>query len=106
MARTMNEIAFLVATDEATYFNSKLLIFLEDEGFNHVGKGMFDNCPWVFIDLNKKVYAYGMPGIPYTGVIGGHAIKLSEFYTIYNIYKQYEGKELFVFKSKRFDYDD
>lgn len=27
MARTMNEIAFLVATDEATYFNSKLLIF-------------------------------------------------------------------------------
>lgn len=106
MARTMSEIAFLVATDEATYFNSKLLNFLDDEGFNNVGKGMFDNCPWIYIDLNKKVYAYGIPGIPYTGVIGGHAIRLSEFYTIYNIYKQYAGKELFVFKSKRFDYDD
>lgn len=106
MTRSMSELAFLVATDQATYYDSEILKFLKDEGFEKVGKGMFPNCPWLFIDLNKKVYSLAIPGIKYTGVIGDHAIKLSEFYTIYNIYKQYENKDVFTFKSKRFDYND
>ena len=67
---------------------------------------MFPNCPQLFIDLNKKVYSFAIPGIKYTGDIGDHAIRLNEFYTIYNIYKQYENKDVFTFKSKRFDYND
>ena len=106
MERSISELVFLVASDQAQSFDSELFKFLDDEGFSHYGKGMFDNCPWVYIDLNKKVYSYAIPGIKVTGVIGNHAIRLSEFYTIYEIYKQYENKNLFVFKSKRFDYDD
>lgn len=37
--------------------------------------------------------------------IGNHAITISEFLSIYSIFKEYEGKELFTFHSERFDYD-
>lgn len=38
MARIISELAFLVATDQATYFDSDLLKFLKNEGFKLVGK--------------------------------------------------------------------
>jgi hypothetical protein len=46
-----------------------------------------------------------MPGVELVGAIGSHAINIDEFMTIYNIYKKYENKELFVFHEERFDYD-
>lgn len=46
-----------------------------------------------------------MPGVCLAQPIGNHAITLEEFITIYDIYKKYEGKDVFVFHSERFDYD-
>ena len=57
----------------------------------------------MYIDITRKLYAYGMPGIAIVYVIGEHAITLDEFKTIYAIYKKYEGKELFTFHKERFD---
>ena len=55
--------------------------------------------------FTRKLFSYGMPGVAKAGVIGDHAITVDEFKTIYAIYKKYEGKDLFVFHSERFDYD-
>ena len=46
-----------------------------------------------------------MPGVAIVGVIGEHAITIDEFMIIFNIFKKYENKELFVFNEERFDYD-
>lgn len=47
-----------------------------------------------------------MPGVGLAEPLGNHAITIEEFKTIYSIYKKYEGKELFVFSSAKFDYDE
>ncbi len=60
---------------------------------------------WDFIDINSKTFAPAIPGIKVAEAIGNHAITIKEFKQIYHIYKKYEGKDLFVFKNERFDYD-
>ena len=63
-------------------------------------------CWWVYVNITRKEYAYGMPGVYLAKPLGNHAITIEEFETIYSIYKRYEGKDLFVFQKKRFDYDE
>ncbi len=72
-------------------WDSKFIKYLKSENFeswHH--KGFFANCNWLYINLNTKTYAPGMPGIQITKVIGNHAITIDEFFIIYNIYKKYE----------------
>lgn len=107
MKERICDVVFLVATYEAEDYNSDFIKFLKDEGFtDYTRKGIFPHCPRIYVDINHKYYAFALPGIKITGVIGNHAIRLNEFYTIYDIYKQYENKSIFVFKSKRFDFDE
>ena len=46
-----------------------------------------------------------MPGVEIVGVFGDHAITIDEFMVVFEIYKKYENKGLFVFDKERFDYD-
>lgn len=79
--------------------------WLRVAGFKSWGHEGHWGMPWVYVNLNSKIYAPGMPGIPITESICDHAITIEEFFTIYKIYEKYEGKERFVFYKERFDYD-
>lgn len=107
MENRIVEISFLVADDDLKNGDAKLVDFLEKEGFSqHRVTGYSPICPRIFVDLNQKLYARARIGVKFGTIIGNHAIREEEFYTIYKIYKQYEGKELFTFKKERFDYND
>ncbi len=97
--------AFLVCDESLKDVKAPFYEFLRSEGYTYgTNKGSF-GCPWAYVDITTKQYAYGMPGVSFVGEIGNHAITISEFMTIYNIYKKYEGKNIFVFHKERFDYD-
>ena len=107
MYQEFSKSVFLVATDDAMDPDSVFLKFLRDEGYQiNTSKGVFPNCPWIYVDIEKKLYAYAIPGFPVTDFVGDHAIRLNEFYLIYEIFDQYKGKDIFTFKKERFDYDD
>lgn len=89
--------AFLVYDDAFTDTSSSVYDWLKSEGFKFAGyKGSF-GLRWVHVNITRKQYAYGMPGICFAQPIGNHAITLDEFKTIYEIYKKYEGKSPLVF---------
>lgn len=69
-------------------------------GLSH---GWYEGVHWIYVNLNSKLYAPGMPGIPITTALGHHAVTIEEFKTIYNIYKKYEGKSIFTFHQEPFD---
>ena len=97
--------AFLVY-DKAIDGNDTFTKWLNDNGFSKWDKhGYYSGCSWVYINLNNRLYAPGMPGIAITSVLGNHAITISEFKTIYKIYEKYDGNDVFVFNTKKFDYD-
>lgn len=78
--------------------------WLKSEGFRYVGfQSYIQGCPLIYFDITHKLYTFGLPGIEISMVFRDHAITLKEFFTIYNIYKKYEGKEMFTFHNKRFD---
>lgn len=96
--------AFLVCDKSFLEFDAPFVQWLREEGFK-IGwcKGHYSNCPWMYINITRKLYAHGMPGVAIVPSIGEHAITLDEFKTIYAIYKKYEGKEIFTFHKERFD---
>ena len=96
---------FLICDDSFRKSGSPFVRFLASEGYTYGhNKGNY-GCPWLYVDITTKQFAYGMPGIGIVGVIGDHAITIEEFMVIFNIYKKYENKGLFVFHNERFDYD-
>lgn len=97
--------AFLVADNSFRSIDAPFFDWLRGEGFHFGGYHGNYGCEWVHINITRKQYAYGMPGVCLAQPIGNHAITLEEFITIYDIYKKYEGKDIFVFHSERFDYD-
>lgn len=81
--------AFLVYEKTLGKNDSPIYEWLHAEGFTFGGyKGNF-GCPWIYINITRKQYAYGMPGIALVQPIGNHAITIAEFQTIYAIYKTY-----------------
>ena len=97
--------AFLICDRSLGKNEAPFYKWLREEGFTHgYHKGNF-GCPWAYVNITRKQFAYGMPGVGIVQPIGEHAITIEEFQTIYSIYKKYEGKNLFVFHSERFDYD-
>lgn len=99
--------AFLVCDKTLKDKNAPFFKWLEDEGFSYgmLGHGHFPNVCWIYINLTSKLYIFGIPGIPLVNSVCNHAITIDEFKTIYEIYKKYEGKDIFVFHKNRFDYD-
>lgn len=74
--------------------------YLRNEGFKmwSKSKGSYDGVDWVYVNLNSKRYAYGMPGIPVTNPFGNHAVTIDEFKVIYEIYRKYEDKLVLSFE--------
>lgn len=98
--------AFLVCDRSLISVNAPFLKWLCEEGFVFGGYHGNYGCSWIYVNITRKQYAYGMPGVGLAEPLGNHAITIEEFKTIYSIYKKYEGKELFVFSSAKFDYDE
>lgn len=75
------------------------ITWLLSEGFkvHEVYRGGWSFVTGVWINLNNKIIAFGMPGVRCFEEIGHHAITIDEFKMIYGIYKKYDGKEPFVF---------
>ena len=72
-------------------WESQFISFLNNEGFRTWGrKGHYIGINWIYINLNNKRYAFGLPGISITVPIGDHAITKEEFMIIYDIYKKYD----------------
>lgn len=97
--------AFLVADKSLESIHAPFFEWLRKEGFTFGGYHGNYGCWWAHINITRKQYAYGMPGVSLAQPIGNHAITIDEFISIYEIYKKYEGKGLFVFHTERFDYD-
>ncbi len=79
-------------------YESNFYKWLRENGFKSWGKhGFFDGCPWIFVNLNNKIYAFGMPGIQITQEFGNHAVTIDEYMEIYNIFEKYQGKKTLEF---------
>jgi len=75
--------------------DNEFMMFLKGENFTvKENWNSYYGIEWVFVNINAKQYAYGKPGVACGQLVGGHAITIEEFHTIYNIYKKYEGKRL------------
>ena len=82
---------FLVKDDDLKKgFDSAFVKYLEFYNFSTWGKKGNYGCEWIFVNLNSKKYALGVPGVEITKPIGSHAITINEFKTIFNIYKKYD----------------
>ena len=87
---------FLVSGDDLRKQNSKFIEFLRSEGFQ--GRSCFWNCSWVWVNIESKAFARGMPGVKFANAIGNHAITIEEFLIIYNIFKPYDGLAVLQFE--------
>ena len=67
-----------------------ILPFLIEEGFvNGCPTRVGNNTPWTFVDIDKKVYVFGVYGAAAAGpVIGDTHLTAVEFKTIYGIIKR------------------
>jgi hypothetical protein len=74
--------------------------WLKAEGFKlwECSKGCCDGVGWVYVNINSKLIARGMPGIRVTREFGNHAVTIDEFKVIYSIYKKYEGMPQLTFE--------
>lgn len=79
--------------------NDSFFNWILEEGFtiHNLFSGTWMTVTALYVNINCKTIALGMPGIRLFEPIGCHAITVDEFKTIYEIYKKYEGKEPFVF---------
>ena len=86
-----DNVCFLV-TDEG--FENRipyLTEFFKAEGFRC--KYSYENSSAVWINIETKVYGFSRKGINAPEPIGGHALTVDEFMTIYQIYKKHAGQD-------------
>jgi len=85
---------FIVADESLKTYDGELWSYLEDEGFHSWGQHGNWGCSWVYVNVNSKQYAPGMPGIPITSAIVSKyprsALSIYEFKEIWNILKEHE----------------
>ena len=82
-------------TDENTFLIkgnlNDIIGYLSKNGFTKWSdKGYYNECNWVYVDLQTKIFAPGIPGIKITNVVFNHSITLNEFINIYEIYLSHE----------------
>ncbi|MDD6727763.1 MAG: hypothetical protein PUE08_00875 [Eubacteriales bacterium] len=78
--------AFLVR-EKNMQENEDILKWLEDNGFElwEHSKGWYKGVDWMYINVNSKVYARGIPGIKLTQSVGKDSLTFDEFKMIYNL---------------------
>lgn len=103
MSENKNGTAYFLVHDENLEKHSQgddpFVRWLFSEGFkvHEDYRGGWKTVTGVWINLNNKMIALGMPGIRCFEEIGHHALTIDEFKIIYGIYKKYEGKKPFEF---------
>lgn len=82
--------ATLLVYDESIGINCEFENWLKDEGFNYwrYSKGWYEGVCQIYINLNSKLIARGMPDISVTEPLGHHAVSIDEFKTIYSIFNK------------------
>lgn len=84
--------ACFLVKDNYISSDCEFIKFLHSEDFSIWNRhGFYDSVSWIYININSKIYAPGMPGISICETVGNHAITIEEFKCIYAIYKKYEG---------------
>lgn len=85
---------FLIKDEELKKgYESPFVKVLHSEGFKTWGvKGYYDGIDWIYVNINNKRYAFGIPGVAITEPVGEHAITIEEFLIIYDIYKKYDSE--------------
>ncbi len=93
--------AAILVKDESLRENpdAEFYKYLKAEGFQmwSKSKGCYKGVDWIYVNLNTKCIARGMPGIPVVSAFGNHAVTIDEFKEIYRIYKKYTGMSVFQF---------
>jgi len=93
--KRFKDSSFLVKDDTLKYIECNFYRFLMSEGFE-LFYGNY-GVKWAFVNISKKTFAYGRPGVGYVPVLFDHAITIDEFKIIYNIFKKYRSKNLMEF---------
>ncbi|MDR3238612.1 MAG: hypothetical protein LBT44_00770 [Clostridiales bacterium] len=70
--------------------------WLKLEGFKmwEYSKGFYNGVCWVYVNINSKLIARGIPGIPVTKNFGSYAVTIDEFKIIYAIFQKYTSKSV------------
>ncbi len=83
---------FMVKDDSLKTNEGDFWHYLREEGFRSWGKHGNYGCEWVYINVNSKEFAPGMPGIPITKcIVSTHpweALSIDEFKEIWEILKR------------------
>jgi len=74
--------AFLICDNSLKTMDPPFIKWLRDEGFTFGGYHGNYGCPWIHVNITRKQYAYGMPGVALAVPLGNHAITMDEFMTI------------------------
>lgn len=87
--------SFLIKDEELKRgYESSFVKFLHSEGFKTCGrKGYYSGIDWIYVNINNKRYAFGVPGVAVTEPVGEHAITIEEFRVVYEIYKKYDSEQ-------------
>lgn len=84
---------FLIKDDSLKTWEGEFWEYLKKEGFSSWGKKGNWGCNWAYVNVNSKLYAPGMPGIPITTPIVSkypqNALSVDEFKTIWEILKKH-----------------
>ena len=67
------------------------ILWLKAEGFQLESFGHGNAEHGLYVNINSKVYTWGMAGVGLSPIIGNHAIHIDEFKEIYGIFKKYSG---------------
>lgn len=90
MDTSKKQYAILVKFEKGKSF---ITPYLRSKGFKGFGHG-YCGCNWIWVILDKKQYAYGMPGIKMVAdTMYDHAVTVEEYNTILRLYE--EGVDLY-----------
>ena len=85
---------FMIADDSLRKQDGDFWDYLKSEGFRSWGRHGNYGCSWVYVNVNSKLYAPGMPGIPITRCVVSKypalALSIDEFKGIWEILKRHE----------------
>ena len=85
---------FLIKDDSLKTWEGEFWDYLKKEGFRSWGAHGNWGCEWVYVNVNSKLFAPGMPGIPITQCVVSKyprkALNISEFKEIWEILKRHE----------------
>lgn len=85
---------FLIMDDSVKTWEADFFNYLKEEGFRSWGQKGNWGCAWVYVNVNSKLFAPGMPGIPITQCVvskyTGSALSIDEFKEIWEILKRHE----------------